>query len=277
MTTSNDQLAQALSATASEDQTSPIKLAATNANAQSPNAAENPEKNSPSNTPIASSGNGNVAQTAIFKSNQTVSHACDSSTYVGAGVYQVGAFAGQVIQGIRTAVKAALEALGVSPSSSSLSNKLKKLAQYVSDITKFIKKITTYVQQFIAYVNALKQLLSYILSLPAVLLKYFVDCISTLKKQLVAGYQSAFTESGTSPTDAEVSDLNSSISSVTSSIQQFTAATTALAATSTAAAISLTVPTTIQSGNTQAQAAATTAVFTSAGFANASAQFGGKP
>ena len=257
------------------NQISPIVLNTSNQNATSPNAAENPTTNSPTNTPIAVTGNASTAATAIKKSNQNLAHACDSSSYVGSVVFSAGAIAGQIIKAFRDGIKALLEALGVSPPASSLTNKIKLLAKYISDTVKFINKITNALQQFIACVNAIKQLMAYILSLPAVLLKYFADCIKTLEKQLAAGYSSVFSDSGAAPGD-QTDSLNSAISDVKNSIQQFTTATTQLAATAVVAKNSLTIPTTLNSGNTQAQAAATTAVFNAAGFTNASAQYGGR-
>jgi hypothetical protein len=230
----------------------------------------------PSNVPGAlASGNAANSVTAIKNSNKTVSHACDSGTYVGMAVFQAGAFAGQIIAAIRTAAKAIQKALGISPSSSSLSNKLKKLAQWISDQAKFIAKITNALQQFISYVNAIKQFLAFVLSLPSILLNYFKDCISTLKKQLVAGFNSAFSD--TAGTDKQVSELTSAIKDVNKSIGEFSSAVKTATGTAAAAAISLTTPTQVSSGNTQAQQAATTAVFAAAGFSDQSKNYGGKP
>jgi methyl-accepting chemotaxis protein len=231
----------------------------------------------PANVPGAlASGNAAKAFTAIKKSNQTVSHACDSSTYVGSIVFQAGALAGNIIAGIRAGIKAIQKLFGINPSSTSLINKLKKLAQWISDQVKWINKITTALQQFIAYVNAIKQFLYFILALPAVLLNYFKDCVSTLKKQLVTGYNSAFDETSV-PSDSDINDLNNSFQEVQNSISQFNSAVKAATATAAAATISLVVPTTINSGNTEAQQAATQNVFTAAGFPDASKNFGGKP
>lgn len=261
------QLAVALSPVTTTSQTSAPVINNSDTNAVAPNAAENPVTNSPTNTPITVSGNASTAATAIKKANQNLAHACDTSTYVGGAVYQVGAFAGQIIRGVREAIQAILKALGISPSGSAISSKLKKLAQYVKDITKAISEVTTYLQKFIAYVNAIKQVLALILALPVILLKYFAGCIATLGKQLVAGYQSAIGSTEV-PTPQQTADLNNAIGDVTNSIQGFTAAVATVAGTATAATLSLTVPTTISSGNTQAQADATSAVFAAAGFSS---------
>jgi prefoldin subunit 5 len=261
------QLTIALDPTTTTTQSSPVIVSPTAQNLTSTNAAENPIPGSLSNTPLAATGNAATSASAIKKSNENLAHACDSSSYVGMTVYGIGAIAGNFIQSIRAGVKALLAALGVNPSSSSLTNKLNKLAQYIKDITKLISQITNAVQQIISYINAIKELISFILSLPKILLNYFADCIKTLEKQLVAGYKGAFTDQGDAPSQSDQDSLNTAISGVKSNINQFTQSVSTLAQTSAALTISLKTPLTVSSGNTQAQQAATSQVFSQLGFA----------
>ncbi len=232
--------------------------------AVSSNVDENNTKGS-TNISIYATGNGATANTGLKKSNQNLAHACDSSTYVGMAIYQAGAIGGQVIQAVRNAIKAVLAYFGVNPSSNGLKSQLEKIAQYIKDAAKFIKDITDALNGFIAYVNAIKQLLAYILSLPAVLLTYFKDCIATLKKQLVAGFQSAL-DNTPDPDQAAIDELQNTIKDVQSSISQFTSAVGTLAATATLAVGSLLTPSQIAIANTQQQAAATQDVYSAAGF-----------
>jgi len=241
----------------------PIVSTNTN-NAISSNTDENNTKGS-TNISIYATGNGATANTGLKKSNQNLAHACDSSTYVGMAIYQAGAIGGQVIQAVRNAIKAVLAYFGVNPSSNGLKSQLEKIAQYIKDAAKFIKDITDALNGFIAYVNAIKQLLAYILSLPAVLLTYFKDCIATLKKQLVAGFQSAL-DNTPDPNQAAIDDLKNTIKDVQGSISQFTSAVGTLAATATLAVGSLLTPSQIAIANTQQQAAATQDVYAAAGF-----------
>ena len=241
----------------------PIVSTNTN-NAISSNTDENNTKGS-TNISIYATGNGATANTGLKKSNQNLAHACDSSTYVGMAIYQAGAIGGQVIQAVRNAIKAVLAYFGVNPSSNGLKSQLEKIAQYIKDAAKFIKDITDALNGFIAYVNAIKQLLAYILSLPAVLLTYFKDCIATLKKQLVAGFQSAL-DNTPDPNQAAIDDLKNTIKDVQGSISQFTSAVGTLAATATLAVGSLLTPSQIAIANTQQQAAATQDVYSAAGF-----------
>jgi uncharacterized protein YoxC len=212
-----------------------------------------------------------ISTNGIRKSNQNVAHACDSSTYAGMAIAQVGAFGGRIVKAARDAIKAVLTYFGVNPSSNGLVSQLKKIARYIKDATKFIKEITDFVNGFIYYVNAIKQLLTYILSLPTLLLKYFADCISTLKKQLVSSFKSAL--GGNDPTDAQVNELTDTIKDIQGSIKTFTQATATLAATTNAAVLSTKTLAQIQSGDQQKQAAATQEVFNAAGFSSTNGNF----
>jgi methyl-accepting chemotaxis protein len=180
-------------------------------------------------------------------------------------IYQAGALGGKIVQAVRDAIKAVLAYFGVNPSSSALVSELKKIAQYIKDKVKYIKEITDALNGFIAYVNAIKQILAYILSLPAVLLTYFKDCIATLKKQLVSGFQSAL-DNTPDPNQAAIDDLKNTIKDVQGSIGQFTSAVGTLAATAALAAGSLLTPGQVSIANTQQQAAATQEVFSAAGY-----------
>lgn len=241
----------------------PIVSTNTN-NAVSSNVDENNTEGS-TNISIYATGNGATADTGLKKSNQNLAHACDSSTYVGMAIYQAGAIGGQVIQAVRNAIRAVLAYFGVNPSANGLKSQLEKIAQYIKDAAKFIKDITDALNGFIAYVNAIKQLLAYILSLPTILLTYFKDCIATLKKQLVAGFQSAL-DNTPDPDQAAIDDLKNTIKDVQGSIGQFTAAVGTLAATATLAVGSLLTPSQIAIANTQQQAAATQDVYSAAGY-----------
>jgi uncharacterized protein YoxC len=242
----------------------PIVSTNTN-NAVSPNIDERNKQGS-TNISIYATGLGATANTGLKKSNQNLAHACDSSSYVGLAISQAGAFGGKVVQAIRDAIKAILKYFGVNPSGSGITNQLKKLAEDIQDATKFIKEITDEITKFISYVNAIKQLLSYILSLPAQLLEYFKDCVALLKKQLVAGFQSAL-DNTPDPNQAAIDDLKNAIKDVQSSISQFTTSVATLTATAAQAALSLVTPGQTAIANTQQQAAATQAVYAAAGFA----------
>lgn len=224
--------------------------------------AENSISEAPT-TSIYARGLGSTSQTGIKKSNANVAHACSSNEYVNKIIYQAGAFGGKIIQTIRDGIKAILAYFGVNPSSSALSSKLKHLALYIKDKIKFIKDITDAINGYVVYINAIKQLITYVLSLPAQLLTFFKECITELTKQLIAGYNSAL--DGVDPTAPD--DTLKSLKEVQTQVTQLNQSVTALVATSTGAVASLTNLNQTPTGNSEAQAAATKEVFAAAGFA----------
>jgi predicted PurR-regulated permease PerM len=113
--------------------------------------------------------------------------------------------------------------------------------------------------------NAIKQLLAYILSLPSVLLQYFKDCIKLLQSQLVSSYKSALNE-GAGATDSQINELNAAMKDITNSVNEFTKSVGTLAATAGTAVLSLVSPGQFETGNTQMQNEATSTVFSAAGF-----------
>ena len=89
---------------------------------------------------------------------------------------------------IRKAIKAVLAALNINPSGNGIVSYLKKIANYIKDMTKFVKDITKFVNGLVIYVNMIKQLIQYILSLPAKLIAFFKDCLQQAYADL--GYKS---------------------------------------------------------------------------------------
>ena len=187
-------------------------------------------------------------------------------------ISQAGAFGGKIVQAIRDAIRAIMKYFGVNPSGSGITNQLKKLAEDIKDAAKFVKEITDEITKFIAYVNAIKQLLAYILSLPAQLLEYFKDCVALLKKQLVSGFKSAL-DNTPDPNQAGIDALKDAVSSVQSSISQFTSSVATLTATAAQAAASLVTPGQTAIANTEQQTAATQAVYSAAGFSSTTNNF----
>ena len=268
-----EKLEEALNPTLNKTQESPTTLANPNlVTPQSTNAAEKKKSGTPSNGNPYIAGNGLNSETAIVKSNKNLAHACDSESYVGKAIAQAGAFGGKIVKAIRDAIKALLEFFGVNPSSSGLVNQLKKYTQDIRAAVKWIKDVTDGITKFISYINAIKQLLAFILTLPAELLAYFKDCVATLKKQLVSSFQEAL---GTTsdPTDSQIKDLQDAIKDVQGSIQEFKQATAGLVTAVAGATISLLTPTQVSSGNTEQQAAATQSIFSAAGYTSTNGNF----
>ena len=205
------------------------------------------------------------ANSSMYVSNKSVSHACDSSSYVGMAIAQAGAFARQIVLAIRTAIQEILTFLGVSPSSNGFVSQLKAIAQDIKAAADFVQEITNSITKFIAYLNAIKQLLAYILSLPAQLLGYFKDCVATIKKQIVATFKAAIADTA-EPGDNAFDEVSKAVDEIKGSVKQFTSNLATLASTTAQAGASLVTPGQLAIANTQLQASATADLYAAAGF-----------
>lgn len=245
----------------------------TGGNAISTNVDENPKSKSPSNTPIAASGNAAYANTAIKKSNEDVKHVCSVPESIGKALNMAGAMGGQIILAVRNAIKTALAALGIQPSNNGFVSFLKTITGYIKDITKFINDITKFINGLVVYVNAIKQLISYILSLPAQLLVYFAGCLQDAYRTLKEGYIEVLTkaESGTTEGDG-YSSVISAAKEVLSSTGDLIKSSLSVTQSAVGLGVSALTAGQVQTDPT-AQAAATQQVFAAAGFSNTSGNY----
>lgn len=199
--------------------TAPV-VANTESNAVAPTRDDNPQTGGPSNTPIYASGNASTSQTALAKSNQNVAHVCNIPAGVMNQIYKAGALGGQVVMAIRKAIKAVLAFFGVNPSSNSIVQYMKKIAGYIKDAVKWLKDINKFIDGFITIVNVIKQMISFILSLPAQLMAFFKDCLQKAYGMLKAGYLSVVAAETGAPLDSETQDLINSVQEVRNSYSE---------------------------------------------------------
>lgn len=189
-------------------------VATTEANATAPNKDDNPQVNGPSNTPIYASGNASTSKTALAKSNQTVAHVCNIPAGVMNQIYKAGALGGKIVMAIRKAIKSIVEFFGINPSSNGLVQYLKKLAGWIKDAVKWLKDINKFIDGFITIVNVIKQMITFILSLPAQLMAFFKDCLQQSYAMLKAGYLSVIAAETGTPLDSETQELIDSVKEV---------------------------------------------------------------
>lgn len=134
---------------------------------------------------------GQVAGSAIAKSNQNVSKVCNVPASIQLQLYKAGAFGGKIVAAIRKGIKAILKFFGIDPSSSSLVQYLKKVAAWFKKFTDWLKQINKYLQGLLSYIALIKEVIAWILSLPAFLMNFFKDCLKQAYAALRAGYMSA--------------------------------------------------------------------------------------
>ena len=189
-------------------------VSTTEANAVAPNRDDNPQVNGPSNTPIYASGNASTSKTALAKSNQSVAHVCNIPAGVMNQIYKAGALGGQIVMAIRKAIKSIIAFFGINPSGNSIVQYLKKLAGWIRDGIKWLKDINKFIDGFITIVNVIKQMITFILSLPAQLMAFFKDCLEQAYAMLKAGYLSVIAAETGAPLDSETQALIDSVKEV---------------------------------------------------------------
>ena len=131
-----------------------------------------------------------VNGTAVGVANKNRVHVCDIS----AGMRRAAALTrvafGQLMQGIRAAVKAILGFLGIKPDSEStrfieLAKKIKRVIDYVQ---RFIDKITDYGAIIVFYARQVRAMIDWILSLPKALAEMLAGCLNELLNAAAAGF-----------------------------------------------------------------------------------------
>lgn len=150
---------------------------------------------------------GQIAGSAIANSNKNVAHVCNVPASIQLQLYKAGAFGGKIVSAIRKAIKAVLKFFGIEPSSNSLVQYLKKVAAWIKKFTDWLKDINKYIQGLLSYISIVREVISWILSLPAYLMNFFKDCLKQAYAALKAGYLSAIAIEENTPLDADTSEF----------------------------------------------------------------------
>lgn len=157
--------------------------------------------------PMARIPPGQIAGSAVAKSNQNVAHVCNIPSSIQVQIFKAGAFGGKIIAAIRKAIKAIQKFFGINPSSNGLVSYMKKVAAWIKKFTDWLKEINDYVQKLLTYIAIVKEVIAWILSLPSFLMNYFKDCLKQAYAILKAGYNSAIAIDENSPLDTDTSQM----------------------------------------------------------------------
>lgn len=157
-----------------------------------------------------------IANTAIDVANNKRDHVCDIRQYIKLGNSELSIKFNATLKKIRDAIKAALAALGLDPSGvvSYIVSFLKSVAREVKKIAKIIKDNLLDLQRITDAINKIKEMIQYILSLPAKLLAMLQNCLSAL-----LGSISAITSSLLS-VDVSVTTDNLDVTEIVTSINE---------------------------------------------------------
>lgn len=141
------------------------------------------EANAPT-TPRLSRGI--IENTLVDKSNQERSQVCDITSGVSSSIAGIGTAFSTIIESIRTFIRGVLTALGLDPSG--VARTIIRLAQEIMAEVKKLLKIAKRIKKFANMVKAgiqkISNMMGYILSLPAKLLKFIGGCFGKLTSSL---------------------------------------------------------------------------------------------
>lgn len=168
---------------------------------------------------------GEYEGTLIAQTNKDVVHVCDIATQLKRSVIWESLKHSQFVSAIRKAIEALIKALGNSPDS--ISQRVIELAKWLKrklkEIQDGIKKLNDYLQITVEVARQLRDIIDWILSLPARLQAALSNCLSAF----LSGIGSLLGDVLTLPS-ASGPDISSALSAVKETLQQAGATITAV-------------------------------------------------
>lgn len=205
-----------------------------------PPKALNVGDTSPVGSPtISNLGRGVSANTGIAVADSNREHACDVAVYIKTSMAKAKVLAGDLVKAIRKAIRAIMDALGISPASSGMTEFLKDLARRIKEITRWIQDKIVETAKYIQGLKEIRAIIEYILSLPASLLAMFQKCLSQAYGELSKGL---FAVAGELTSDSGVTGLTDSAKDVLNETQTLLQTTQAAMSIPAAAADALLSP-----------------------------------
>jgi hypothetical protein len=183
---------------------------------------------------------GDMNGTTTNISNNNRAHVCDISLEMSRAAAWVKMQYGVVVEAIRKAIRIVLNALGLQPDG--VSSRLTELAKAIKTEAKKVKKILDEVngviEVFSRFTSQVKQMIEWILSLPAKALALLKDCLTELQKSLTKSFTDLFSFETPSFVD-DIQDIANTVKDVASTA--LNTVNNAVAAATEAAAIVVTV------------------------------------
>jgi hypothetical protein len=242
--------------------------AATDANGYETNKPAKAANNVSSVVTTAKGATGNVEGTTIDKLNYEIDHACDfvsdTKRFIGLKKF-IKAIAKEVREGIR----AIMRALGMTDPTGSLSTEVNKAKSYAEELNRIKKEYLDPVIEFqtyvLAYLVKIRSMVTWILSLPARILKLLQTCVSKLLKSLANAFTDGLKEAaaevplsegtaaGTSQITSTIKETQSTIKAaqgVVKAATKIVAGTAAIAVSATAGLVTPTSAADLKNANT---------------------------
>ena len=136
--------------------------------------------------------------TSINQTNSEMDHVCDISPYVRIAIAEARTEFSWLMDKIRNAIKSLLEQLGWDPSGelSWLISILKKIKNTLTEINKILFDIQTYKNEILDQIRRIRNIVAYILSLPARFAALLANCLGNILSVLGKALSDLFTIPG---------------------------------------------------------------------------------
>jgi len=136
---------------------------------------------------ISNLARGIVDNTGVAVADNNREHACDIAVYIQSTMAKTKVLAGDLVRAIRLAIRKIIDALGISPASSGMTEFLKDLARRIKEITRWVNEKIVETAKYLDGIKKIRAIIEYILALPANLLAMFQKCLKEAYGELAKG------------------------------------------------------------------------------------------
>lgn len=167
-------------------------------------------------TPLEARSEGTIEGTVVNATNQVRSHICDITPEVTKSVAYIKGQFGQVLEAIRTAIRALLVTLGFDPSgaSSFITQQAKEVTRLLKKVTKAVKEINEQLISLVKVAATIRAVIDYITSLPERSRRFLTECITKFLAALAQGFTDLFIKPITGASSGAFAELQKSFNEV---------------------------------------------------------------
>jgi len=187
-------------------------------NLKPPVGAEN-DGQIPGQPSLNAAARGIVNGTSVGNTNKQLAHVCDFVSEMQKNI-ELKKFLKAVANQIREGIRAIMRLLGITDATGQYSwliDKLKSIARELKRIQKeIIQPIIDFEKYVLAYITKLREIVQWILGLPARFLALLRDCLSRLLKLIGSVFSDFFAELSGGQTNSELTELVSAAKEVAS-------------------------------------------------------------
>lgn len=209
-------------------------------------------KGQPSTPPL---GRGVVAYTAIDKSNRRLEHVCDISVQVDQAVGAIKLWFNEIGKELRATWNIVIETLGLGDPSGEF-NKIASLiregVRIIKEVNRVLKDIQLAINYALTLARKVRNMIDYILNLPAKFAQLFAQCLKKLYQTLSSGIRNLFPDFGDNSVLSDLADVANAVQEGVQVLSETAKTATSIASTPAKFSAILLTPTTKTEATTAA-------------------------